>query len=952
MKNLSFILIFLLIIAHSALSLADEEPKLVLDTRGHSAMIKEVIFTPDGKTLISVSKDKTIRLWNAASGALLKTIRGQIGEGDEGKLFAAALSPDGKVLAVGGYPSRWGIRLFDLESGKQIGLLKGHTNVIFALAFSQNGKWLASGSGDNSVRIWDVSDLPGFENLASLATLKGHSDNVYGVAFSPDGKKVVSAGFDDIGILWDWQKQKIIKKLEKHTDNVYCVAYAPNGKYIVTGGFDDKILLWNGNGNFIKEIDELSSNVRTVSFSEDSKKIVAMSKEGAVYSIPSGKEISRLTKHDNTVVASAFYGNQTIATAGGENNDIYLWNANSGTIKTHIVGKGKVNWAIAFGNQLNVAFGISNTPASLINEPLEKSFNFSQMSLSSQTPQESDFRRSQTEYRGKTFEKINNLKLRITNGGVIGNDRGTDGEIKSYAFTKNGNVVVGSWFSLKLYKNDGTFIRKFTGHTGVVWAVSASKDGRILASASKDQTIKLWNIQTGDCLATLFVASDNEWVCWTPEGYFDCSANGSQYFGWHINQGLEKEALYYSAEQFFEPFYRPELVKASIKEVKSATEILAEWDETPFQIAQMKIPPDVRFISPGNHSRLKREAVTIEVEVSDYGSGIDAISLYHNGKIVPDSRRGGGKIVPKRSQSAAQIIRKKYQISLVETETGENNFRLIATSKQGVDSNPAYLNLYLEGVKKEATLWILAIGISAYANSVLDLDYAQSDAAAIASFFDKRKSKSKLHKSVKVIEIYDKEATKEGISSAFRELQQAKSEDVILIYLAGHGDMSGKDWYFVPHDLIYPEDSSRLKDDGISRSELERWITDIPAKKIVVLVDACKSGAMLASRGYEDRKALMRLSRSTGVSMVASTTESQYAYEVPELGHGIFTYAILEGLTKFKADYSGDSNISVGELILYLNNQLPILTEHYRSQAQYPVTGLSDKSMDFPIWRR
>lgn len=391
-----------------------DEPILVIDPQGHSAMIKEVLFTPDGQTLISVSDDKTIRLWDVATGDLLRTLRGQMGEGSEGMLYAAALSPNGKVLAVGGYLSyandkEYGrIRLFDLDRGEQIGLLKGHTNVINALAFSRDGRLLASGSGDKTVRIWSVADIGRMSTAPALVTLEGHSDDIYGAAFSPDGTKLVSASYDNTLRLWDIANVATGRKvpsptvLRQHTDKARCVAYSPDGNYIVSGGDDARILLWEGNGRFIKEIDRLSDDVNSISFSADSKKIVAMSKAGAVYALPSGAKISTFSQHNNTVVASAFYGTDLVATAGGDDNDIYIWQASTGSVKTHILGKGRNVLAVAFGADLNVASGNSYIRVSDSNRgPLEKSFNFAELSLSRQKPSESAFRRTQTEYGSK-----------------------------------------------------------------------------------------------------------------------------------------------------------------------------------------------------------------------------------------------------------------------------------------------------------------------------------------------------------------------------------------------------------------------------------------------------------------------------------------------------------------------------------------------------------------------
>ena len=431
--------------------LAQEDPILVIDPDGHSAIIKDIMFTPNGRILVSVSDDKTICLWDADSGQRLKTIRGQIGDGYEGELFAGALSPDGRTLAVAGYLSHandgeYGrIRLINIETGEQTGLLKGQSGAIYSLAFSPDGKLLASGSSDQTVRIWEIGTDGSSNSGKAVATLEGHRDNIYGMDFAPDNSKVVSASHDHTLRLWRADSRGRFSaanfvEMKQHTAEARCVAWSPDGRYIVSGGYDGKILLWDGEGSFIKEIDRNFGKIINVAFSKDSKKAIGVgeaSVKAKIYAIPSGERISSFTQHSNTVFASAFYGNDLVTTTGGNDNDIYIWQADSTTVKTHIVGKGKNVWAVAFGAGLQVAFGQSNTPGSLINMPLEKTFNFSTLKLDQQEPIASEFTRTRTTYLGRELKKLNDHELQIGNNITIKNDEGYDGRIKAYTFTNS-----------------------------------------------------------------------------------------------------------------------------------------------------------------------------------------------------------------------------------------------------------------------------------------------------------------------------------------------------------------------------------------------------------------------------------------------------------------------------------------------------------------------------------
>ena len=918
MKKLLFILISITLFSQI---LSADEPRLVIDPQGHSDMIKDVMFTPNGKVLVSVSRDKTIRLWDVETGNLIKTIRGEIEEGYKGEIFSGALSPDGKILAVGGYLQNNIIRLINLYSGKQIATLKGHNNNVYALAFSPDGKLLASGGADYTIKIWSIADLDANTFKAPETTIQWKSNYIYDIDFSPDCEKLVIAStHTGIGLC-----KKVLKKwlkfpnMKGHNNEVYRVVFSPDGKYIVSGGADRKILLWDGNGNFIKKIDKLKGNINTISFSSDSQKIVAAEKgtfNAYVYSIPSGEKITTFTSHDNTVVASAFYSENVVATAGGKDNDIFIWDAISGKVKTHIVGKGKPVHAIAFGKNLNVAFGT--------NEALEKSFNFSTMSLNQEIPKKIYFRGTILEYSGEKLKKGGLYKLRITEGEVIKNNIRYDGEIRCYTFTEDGDVVVGSSYSLKLYKNNGGFIRQFMGHTGEIWAVSVSRNGKILVSASSDQTIKLWNIKNGELLATLFVTTDNEWICWTPKGYYAASAGGEKYIGWHINQGVNKSAEYYPVYTFRKQFYYPGLVINTIEQCSFEKALAklktASKEEIVEATIQQFLPPKVEWIYPTHSIETDKSFITIEAKITS-DTPIDEIKILLNGRNVATER---GIKITTITEGFAKSIKRDIWLN-----PRENEIAIIAKNQNAISLPEMRIVRYIIGQIFKPNLYVLSIGISDYHNSDLSLNYPDDDAKAFTKMM--KKQSGGLYKKVIIKNLTDNDATRGNILDGLDWLRkEATQKDVVMIFFASHGYNDTFNNYYI---LPVEGNPEKLLQTGIGWYSFAEVLGNLPAK-VLLFLDTCHSGqlgvkliAML--RGQDDITEVLReiSSDENGVIVFAASTGRESSMESHKWKHGAFTKAIIDGLKEGNADYNNDGIIYVRELDNYLSERVKELTE-------------------------
>jgi WD40 repeat protein len=180
-----------LLLALAVLVLHADEPNLVIDSGGHQDPPKFLAFTRDGKYLVSGGDDKTVRVWDVASGKTVRRILGQTGSGPEGYIYAGALSPDEHYLAIAGWftspldASDGVVRIHDFHTGEVVELLAGYPDVVTALAFSADGRWLASGDSKGELKIWSTA---GWKLARKISA---HQDQVRSVSISPDAATLV-----------------------------------------------------------------------------------------------------------------------------------------------------------------------------------------------------------------------------------------------------------------------------------------------------------------------------------------------------------------------------------------------------------------------------------------------------------------------------------------------------------------------------------------------------------------------------------------------------------------------------------------------------------------------------------------------------------------------------------------------------------------------------------------
>ena len=328
--------------ASGAAAASEPRNQLVLDIGHHTAPITALAFTPDSRQLVSASEDKTIRLWDLATGKTLRVIRGVSGPPHFGEIGAMALAPDGRLLAAAvraEAPVKSAIiRLYDLASGDQVGLLAGHDGDIHSLAFAPDGRHLISGGSDGTATIWDT------DARKAVHVLKEHRDAVSAAGFSPDGLRAVTASLDHSLRLWRVADGALLREMTGHTGEVVSMAIAADG----TVASQDKtgaIRFWDGRtGTFIKTLTPFPWS-GALAFSPDGRELLVTCNDSArcpanpqyVISTVTGRENANYLDHDGLVAAGAISPDGHSAATGDDRN-IHLWEPRPGARQTDASG--------------------------------------------------------------------------------------------------------------------------------------------------------------------------------------------------------------------------------------------------------------------------------------------------------------------------------------------------------------------------------------------------------------------------------------------------------------------------------------------------------------------------------------------------------------------------------------------------------------------------------------
>ncbi|QTR50994.1 WD40 domain-containing protein [Candidatus Thiothrix anitrata] len=601
-----------------------------------------VLSVPQGKQAVLPA---TLGRLSAIREQDLSTERKQTPSLNIGQVNALAYSPDGKVIASGSGDNT--VRLWEAATGKELKTLSGHSDSVYALAYSPDGKVIASGSDDNTVRLWDAA------TGKALNTFNGHSDSVSTLAYSPDGKVIASGSGDKTVRLWDTATGKVLNTFSGHSDSVSALAYSPDSKVIASGLADGTVRLWDAaTGKALNTLSGHSVDVSALAYSPDGKVIASGSIDGTVrlWYTSSGYPLKIQQKYTFQVTSVSYSPDGKVIASGLADGTVRLWNANSGyPLKTlqgytdsllsmayspdgKVIASGSRDgtirlWDASSGNTLHTLKGYTDFVLSMAYSPDGK--------VIASALRDSTVR---------LWEVASNKELNTLSGHTS--------YVSELAYNPDGKVIASSSLdgTVRLWDmGTGEILKTLQDHTGSVLSVAYNPNGKVIATGSDDNnTVRLWDAATGKALNTLSGHADFvEALAYSPDGKVIASGSGDKTVRlWDAVTGKGLKTLSGHSDSVYALAYSPD---GKVIASGSSDKTLRLWDATTGQeletlsghtdsVSALAYSPDGKVIASGsedNTVRLWDAATGKELKtLSGHSDSVYALAYSPDGKVI------------------------------------------------------------------------------------------------------------------------------------------------------------------------------------------------------------------------------------------------------------------------------------------------------------------------------
>lgn len=891
----------------------------------HTALIRRVAVEPTHERLVTASDDKTLRFWRIADGRLERTLRVPIDKEHEGQLFALALSPDGQLVAAGGWTC-WDwettscVYVMRVSDGELVRRIRGLPDAVGALAWSPDGAHLAVGlQGRAGVRIYRTGDY------AEVARDTAFNDKVMELAYDRKGR-LAAVAFDGFARLYTAQHRLHARARIAGGAKPASVRFSPDGSTLAIGFIDAAAVALVSGADLtpqgLREAprDAAQASFSSVAWSADGEFLLAAGERGAAQ----GNVIWRWSRRGTGPATSIAVPAQRVSELQALPQGAIAFAAEDPRIGVldrdgklvldrgpDVVdfSRGDVELVVAADASV-VGLRTSTGQAPMRPFSIATQEGAAGSSVALEAPRRVAEGWRVERWRGSFKPSINGRTPELDDYEIA----------RSFAIAHDGeSLLLGTEWAIRLLDRNARE-RWRVKLPAIAWAVNISRGGQLAIAALSDGTIRWYRMSDGAELLAYFPhANGEDWIAWVPSGYYMSSPHGDQFVGWHMNRGADAAPDFYRAVQFERVLYRPDIVMASLSTASRATTrgtASTSAAGATFDVSRLReiTPPRLR-VEVMRLPNAAGDAPTARIRVRAERTAVPMRDLTVFVNDVP--------VTPHAERVLAERETDRFEREIdVPLFAAENEIRVESFTGASMGIGEAFASAPPRSkAAAVGDLYVLAIGNNRFPglSPATQLEFAARDAEEFARAMER--SAAGVFRRVQVHLLADsqaRQADRTSILEAVSFLKHARAEDTVVVFLASHGisDKAGN-YYFVPRDALAADMESIARDPARpgGYESLVPWtvffdaLRDAAGRRVLI-VDTCQA------RGIEGRfepYSLMKRSASSRFSLMVAAKADEESQEYEPARHGLFTYALLQSLSP-AGDADGDGRISVREL--------------------------------------
>jgi eukaryotic-like serine/threonine-protein kinase len=517
---------------------------------GHREIVFSAAYSPDGTRIVTASRDKTARTWDARTGVQLAVLSGH-GE----RVNSARYSPDGMRIVTASYDGT--ARIWDAQTGAQLAVLSGHGHEMLSASYSPDGTRIVTAGEDKTARIWDA------QTDAQLTVLSGHGDKVYSASYSPDGMRIVTASWDKTARTWDARSGAQLAVLSGHGDRVSSATYSPDGMRIVTASWDKTARIWDARlGKLLAVLSGHGDAVASANYSPDGTRIVTSSwdKTAAIWDALTGAQLAAISGHADIVYSAVYSPDGTRILTASWDKTARIWYTRSDAQLAVLSGQDRFYSAAYSPDGYRVVTASEDKTARVWD-----TLTGAQLAVLS-GHEDRVFSAAYSPNGSRIVTGSNDKTARIwdaSTGAQLALLSGHADSVRSAAYSPDGRRIVTASFdkTARIWDaRSGKQLAVLSGHRDIVYSAAYSRDGTQILTASRDKTARIWDARTGAQLTVLAVPGGYvESAAYSPDGTRIVTASYDQTAGiWDARSGALLTALSGHGDIVFSAAYSPD----------------------------------------------------------------------------------------------------------------------------------------------------------------------------------------------------------------------------------------------------------------------------------------------------------------------------------------------------------------------------------------------------------